>query len=108
MNTEKKALLVNLLSIITIIILLNIDHLIFSKTEYLLAFRASYILFFLLQFVISIFRGKQISSISKIFEPIVKRFTEFPKNYQYFIAISILIGLTIFFCTFVFIIIYVY
>ena len=88
----RRSFLWNVVTIMIMITLLNVDSLIITNPGYLLAFRISYILFFVMDFVISIFKRKQSGLIEKIFEPVVNRYYEFSEERQKFIVIGVLIG----------------
>jgi len=108
MKKSNKSLILNVISLIVLILLLNVDSLVITNINYLIIFRALYFLIFVVLFISSILKGKQTSKINKIFEPIISKYNEFPKNYQVFISVSISIGLLIFFGVAVGILIYIY
>ena len=91
-DDTRRSFLWNVVTIMIMITLLNVDSLVITNPGYLLAFRISYILFFVMDFVISIFKRKQSGLIEKIFEPVVNRYYEFSEERQKFIVIGVLIG----------------
>lgn len=95
LDDAKKSMLWNIVTIGLIVTLLNVDHVLITNPGYLLAFRISYIFFFLMDFIISIFNRKQSGFIGKIFEPLVSRYHEFPEHLQKFIVIGLLVGMII-------------
>ena len=91
MRKEKKDLIKKGLSLVLLIVLLSTDSLIIKEQSYLIAFRGTYLLIYIILIIYSIFKNKKEGLIVRTFKPVIDHIKEFPRNLQIFIVVSIII-----------------